>query len=249
MAQNYTNLKIKLIPPDELENISNLRKHEIAFPLIDFNYQQLSRNKTTLKAAYTNIINNDLKNYLSDLEWDRNGDIIWQNNMLEVLSEKISLMIDSWKKKNDDELLKKIFIFIQLWGGNTSRGFFNGSGFDKNYNHDYYFQGVNAAIEKNYSSLNKLLQLNQFGISFATKHLYFWSDKHLPIYDNIIAMIIFGRIPINSQNHYTQYVNSLEKVAKENNTFPNYIERSIFNWYETATGQRWFKIRKGALKK
>jgi len=160
-------------------------------------------------------------------------------------------MIKNWKKtKNDDDLLKKIFVYIQLWGGNTSRGFFNiNGGFRNNYCNQFYKEGVQKAIDKNIESLDSFLLLNQVGISFATKHMFFWSDKALPIYDNIIAMIVFGRKPENNIKHYKQYVDSLKQLGAENNTETSVIERSIFNWYETTYGKKWFELRGNTTQK
>lgn len=105
------------------------------------------------------------------------------------------------------------------------------------------------AVDKNVESLDSFLQLNQVGISFATKHMFFWSDKALPIYDNIIAMIVFGRKPENNVKHYKQYVDSLKHLGAENNTETSIIERSIFNWYETKHGKKWFELRENTIKK
>lgn len=240
--------EVTLIDPKNLELVSNLIRNEIAFPDIEFKDQELFRNKTTLKAAYTTINKGNLKPYLSDLNWEVNGNVEWQNKMLNTLSNDIFKMIDYWKVKNDPELLTKIFIYIQLWGGNTSRGFFNINGFQSNFNLENYKKGVELAIINNSESLIYFTKLNQVGISFASKHMYFWSNKSLPIYDNIVAMIIFGRLPENKSKHYKEYVLSLDKVGFKRGITSNIIERSIFNWYETESGKKWFEIRKAKLK-
>ncbi len=240
--------EVILIEPQNLELISNLMKDEIAFPEIEYKDQELFRNKTTLKAAFTNINKGALKLYLSDLNWEVNGNTEWQNKMLNNLSKDIFKMIDQWKVKNDPELLTKIFIYIQLWGGNTSRGFFKNNGFQSNFNLENYTKGAKLALINDSESLFYFTRLNQVGISFASKHMYFWSNKSLPIYDNIVAMIIFGRLPQNKSKHYKEYILSLERVSLIKGVSSNIIERSIFNWYETVSGKKWFEIRKSKLK-
>lgn len=242
--------EIKIIEPNAILEISNLQRHNIAFPNITFSNQELQRTKTTLKGAYTLISNSGLSKYLEDLNWNNDGDIEWQNNMLKLLSIEILKMIEKWKKEENSELLKKIFLYIQLWGGITSRGFFikKNGGFDCNYNEQGYKKGVEECIKEDTQSLVSFCNLNQVGISFATKHMYFWSNKKLPIYDNIIAMIIFGRTPQNNIRHYQQYTESLKEMGKIKNIRTSLIERSIFNWYETENGRRWFDMRKSKLK-
>jgi hypothetical protein len=242
--------QIRIIEPHAILEISKLQRHNIAFPNITFSNQELQRTQTTLKGAYTLISNSGLSKYLEDLNWNNDGDIEWQNNMLKHLSIEILKMIEKWKKDENSELLKKIFMYIQLWGGNTSRGFFikRNGGFDCNYNEQGYKTGVEESIKEDTQSLVSFCNLNQVGISFATKHMYFWSNKKLPIYDNIIAMIIFGRMPQNNVKHYQQYTESLKEMGKIKNIGTSLIERSIFNWYETENGKRWFDIRKSKLK-
>jgi hypothetical protein len=246
---------MKLIIPQLVDQISCLQKHDIAFPKIDFIDQELNRRQTTLKAAYTTINKSDyLSVYLNELTWDVKGDIEWQNTVLKSLSIKIFEMIDEYKSTNhlNDELLKKIFLYIQLWGGNESRGFFNNNGgFKNNYNSYKYKAAALKSLDGNPEGLihfigtNKHpeLKIKQIGISFATKHMYFWSNKKLPIYDNIIAMIIFGRPTQNSYKHYLQYFDALNKVSSLTGVETYLIERSIFNWAETNSGKQWFEIR------
>jgi len=246
----------ELLQPINLDEINKLKKNEIAFPHIDFTSQELTRAKTTIKAAYTNIINGDAKMFLKDLnsDWEVDGDIVWQNKMLNQLQKDIFNMIDLWKTKPNAELLSKIFVYIQLWGGNTSRNFFNrNGGFNSNFNDIIYRNAVNSILIGNkdcvQTSLAELMKLNQMGISFATKHMFFWSNKMMPVYDNIIAMQVFGRTPQKRVSHYTEYLQALKSLSKDNGKRTDIIERSIFNWYDTIAGQKWFCIRKNNVKR
>ena len=64
-----------------------------------------------------------------------------------------------------------------------------------------------------------------------------------PIYDRIIAMIVFGRLVENKKKHYIEYTEALEELANEKNMPANVIERSIFNWSDTPGGNQWREIR------
>jgi hypothetical protein len=242
---------MKLIKPNDLASISNLKPNEIAYPDIDYEDQILVRAKTTLKAAYTNIENTEAAKYLNDLSdvWNSNGGIDWQNKILNILQKDIFTSIKKHSETKDKELLKKIFVYIQLWGGNTSRGFFlRNGGFSQNFNEIIYLKSINY-IKKNESAkaLKELLNINQVGISFATKHLFFWSNGTLPIYDNIIAMLVFGRKPKNSLQDYSEYIDALNKMSIKMSKKTSSIERSLFNWADTQDGKKWICLRKNIL--
>lgn len=236
----------QLIKPNDFLSIQNLKKSEAAFPKLEFSGGKLNRKRTTIKAAYTNISKNVNKNLISELEikWNNHGDILWQNDMLNTLDNKINSMIEEYSTNPSALLLKKIFIYIQLWGGNTCRDFFNkDGGFDENYNAETYKIGVELSSNDPIKALEKLLELNQMGIAFATKHIYFWSRKIYPIYDSIIAMLVFGRTVGNKIEHYKEYINSLEALGNDLNLKSDKLERSLFNWYESKEGKIWFCIR------
>lgn len=239
-----------IIDPNNTNIISSLNVHEMAFPDITFDEQELIRARTTIKAAYSNIMNDTVASaFLNNLEWNHDGDIMWQNDMLNILSDNIFEMIEEWKRDDNDELLKRIFVHIQLWGGNTCRGFFlNNGGFVNNFNNEHYKNGIFKAINGDLNSLCDLLKLNYMGISFATKHMFFWSNKKLPIYDNIISILVFGRKPLNNLNHYNQYTQGLTHLARTRQTQSHIIERSLFNWADSQAGKEWLRIRKSNVK-
>ena len=104
-----------MIDPNNIEEIDQLIKDDIAFPLIDYHLDlPLNLPDTTLIAAYTNISNNVDQELLEGLVWNNNGDIHWQNEMLQHLSTSIFDMINQYHINPTDELLTKIFIWIQL---------------------------------------------------------------------------------------------------------------------------------------
>jgi len=241
-----------MIDPNNIEEIKQLIKGKIAFPLIDYHsYLPLNLPKTTLKKAYTNISKKVDQEFLEGLVWNNNGDIQWQNEMLQHLSTSIFDMINQYHINPTDKLLTKIFIWIQLWGGNSGRSVFvRGLGWPRNFNINVYRIAVHEIMNKNFQ--NALTTLNHiYGIStaFSTKHIHFWSNTFAPIYDSIIAAIVFGR---NKQQitpkQYQQYINSLDQlIVKINNNLVSRssIERNLFNWANTTEGKQWRKTRLG----
>jgi hypothetical protein len=241
-----------IIDPQNLARIQVLTTHEVAFPNINYtNFEDLNRTRTTLLAAYT-IINRKTPEYLNGLQWDSNGNIVWQNDKLGFLHADILRMIDNVDINNDHEL-RKIFVYIQLWGGNTGRGFFTrGGGFDANFNLEIYRQGINhIRIGKSIKALSLLNSLSFLSTAFSTKHMHFWSLGELPIYDSIIAKLVFGRpiYPYCAAGHYNEYIAALDDLIQElrevhnQNTTRRIIERNLFNWASTEHGVIWLANR------
>jgi len=243
MQEKINQIKLKIIDPKKNKEIEQLKAHEVAFPDIELNDYDLNRKKTTIKQAFTVIKDHGLENYVNNLEWNKDGNITWQNEMLRKISDDILKMIEIWKETEDSELLKKIFIYIQLWGGNSGRYIFliKNGGFQKNYTEQVYKKACNMSINKEKDSLNEYIKLEYIGISFASKHMFFWSNKSLPIFDKILSSILFGRNP--NIKYYNQYLDVLTKLGEEKNVNLSVIERSIFNWADTVDGKNWIAIR------
>jgi len=239
-----------MIDPNNIEEIVQLKKDEIAFPLIDYHlHLPLNLPKTTLLAAYTNIANNVDQEYLEGLVWNNNGDIHWQNGMLQHLSNNIFNMINHYNINPSDQLLTKIFIWIQLWGGNSGRSvFIRGHGWPQNLNIAEYSTAVHEIINSNFQAALTILN-GIYGLStaFSTKHIHFWSNASAPIYDSIIAAIIFGRNKKQVRpNEYLPYINGLDLLIDEinnNQVTRRSIERNLYNWANTPLGKQWSNLR------
>ena len=206
--------------------------------------------KTTILAAYTNIANKVDPVLLEGLNWNNHGDIAWQNQMLQSLSGSIIEMINDYHNNTEDGLLlTKIFVWIQLWGCNSGRSIFvKGPRWPANFKLNIYSAAINFILEKDFHSA--LATLNRmFGIKtpFATKHIHFWSNAEAPIYDSIIAAIIFGRNQNQVRPHeYLPYINSLDLLIDEinnNQVTRSSIERNLFNWANTPLGKQWINLR------
>lgn len=242
-----------MVNPNNHQLILNLHRDQIAFPQIDYTgLPELQRQRTTLFAAYTTIQNCAGNEYLQELNWNANGNIEWQLQMLEHISTQIFQMIVRYNANPDNELLIKIFLWIQLWGGNSGRSIFvRGQGWPNNFNGNRYAQAVDLVIEGNYQQALEILN-NLYGIStaFSTKHIHFWSDGDAPIYDSIIAAVVFGRkISQVRSNEYTPYIDALDQLIVElndlghQNITRSMIERNLFNWADTEQGLTWRMLR------
>ena len=234
----------------KLDDLKNIPFDNIAFPKIDYRAKvRLNLNSTTLLAAYTTISKRVKNEYINDLEWKEHGDINWQNKILEDLSDGIYKMIYEYKLNPSDFLLTKIFIWIQLWGGNSGRVIFvKRYGWPKNFDINIYKEGVHLAMDDNHiMALEKLNLLYGVSTSFSTKHIHFWSKAKAPIYDSIIAAIIFGRN--NNQiraKEYPRYLGALrllKSTLNDSEIDESSIERNLFNWANTDEGIRWRELR------
>lgn len=239
-----------MIDPTNLQLIQQLQQDDIALPEIDYSKNvTLNLVSTTLHAAYKTISDYVCQEFLSDLEWEDNGDIQWQNNMLQQLSDNIYAMIAAYRDKPNDHLLTKIFIWIQLWGGNTGRNVFvKGQGWPNNFVIKTYLEAVSQIQNQQYiAALQTLNQMYGVSTAFASKHIHFWSGGDAPIYDSIIAAIVFGRKQSQVRpNEYPIYISALDKLIEElndNNVTRSSIERNLFNWADTQQGKLWRCIR------
>jgi len=240
-----------MIDPNNIQAIQLLVQDQIAFPEIDYRVNEpLNLPKTTILAAYTNIANYVEPVLLEGLDWNHHGDIAWQNKMLHTLFERIIEMINHYHKNpKDGLLLTKIFVWIQLWGANSGKSpFVRGQRWPANFKLNIYSAAINFILEKDFHSA--LATLNRmFGIKtpFATKHIHFWSNAEAPIYDSIIAAIVFGRKPRQvSAGQYQPYMDALDALIVELNNDQltrSSIERSLFNWANTPLGLQWRNLR------
>ena len=239
-----------MINPDDFHLIQQLLMDEIVFP--EINYVQnapLNRTATTLHAAYRTISDRVEPVYLTGLEWNVYGDLQWQNNMLQQLSDNIYAMIAEYQHNPNNHLLTKIIIWIQLWGGNSGRGVFvRGQGWPQNFDLQIYINAVNQIQNQLYvEALNTLNHLNYVSTAFSTKHIHFWSGGDAPIYDSIIAAIVFGRNQSQVRpNEYPIYIDALDELIEELNDYNvtrSSIERNLFNWADTQQGRLWRCIR------
>jgi len=236
---------MKILSSNDLTSIQALERNEVAFPEIDFtNDVELRLGSPTIKGAYTNITKKVGFKYFDDIDWNEQGDVEWQNNMLQWLSASIDSLICDYFTNPNVDLLTRIFIRIQLWGGRESRyPFVKGGGFNENFDPTIYAEGVDLIREGKYYEANiKIGSLGYVATAFATKHLFFWSRNKAPIFDSLIAKIVFGRKSAD-ERFYGKYVKIVSDLANDLDTTSNKIERNLFNWADTEEGRQWIKLR------
>lgn len=136
-------------------------------------------------------------NFLSDKrfdrEWVKNVNSLWD---LEIL---ILESIEEYADNKSDDLLLKIFHLIEIWGGYSGRSVYLDyeEGFDWDNIRGNYKNIVdvclnicsfdNETLKKVYHAI-KEYKIAHIGMSFATKHVRFWTyhrlgHNMLPIYD------------------------------------------------------------------
>ena len=236
-----------IINPENTSQIEQLKLDEIAFPDIDYkSNQDLNLNSTTLLAAYTTISKRVASIFLTGLNWKEKGDTKWQNEKLKSLSERIYSMIGEHQQNKSDSLLTKIFIWIQLWGGKSGRTIFiKGKKWPDNFKTIEYSKAVCQIKQGHYiKALETLNSLYGISTAFSTKHIHFWSKGDAPIYDSIMAAIVFGSKP--RAEDYPRYIGALGELANKLNgegIDRSSIERNLFNWANSKEGSEWRKIR------
>ena len=228
----------------EVEN-PEIRKGEIVFPRLDYSENKdLNLASTTLQAAYSTISNHLGNDYLSDLDWSGRDNPNWHNEVLLRLSTSITNMISIYQSSPSLDLLKRIFVRIHLWGGNAGRSvFIRNGGFEKNFNADIYIRSIIACKSGDYYNALKILNKIKFvSTAFSTKHIHFWSLEKAPIYDSIIAAVVFGESSVKEKD-YERYLHVLGLLAEYENSTLSKIERNLFNWASTPEGKYWINLR------
>lgn len=117
----------------------------------------------------------------------------------------------------NESILQDVFHLIQVWGGMSGRHIYvRGEKFDWRKIKDQYKLLVDACLntkDTNNTSIDSLAstarnvsdKVDFLGISFVTKHTYFWLHKclpndALPIYDSIMALEIMRKTEVRGRD-------------------------------------------------
>lgn len=158
------------------------------------------------------------------------------SSFLDIVNE-INFCIDAAKNNIETihvEKIAYIFDLIQLWGGRTGRGpyvFRNKDGFTTREKFlTVYGEKYRSVIADGLFRERKFVDTNfstipRIGISFATKHLRFWCDY--PVHDLRTNLLVFGTTKMQS---YSDYFNSLERLANDYNMDLLDIEKALFSF-------------------
>lgn len=147
----------------------------------------------------------------------------------------------------DESKLQNIFHLIQAWGGMMGRNIYvKGDGliWDGVNGIKQYYNDLVAGCLKKYASsdelINELVSLvkvfddhvHNLGISFITKHTYFWLQKNedgiaLPIYDSIMALEVMHRSDVKA-NDLGNYWRVMVAKANQLGIDIKSLERQIY---------------------
>jgi len=167
----------------------------------------------------------------------KNANIRTNKSLVDLIDSKIKShpLISDFK---DDELML-IFDLIQGWGGKAGRNIYvqpknNPTRKSHSTLSSTYRKAITFCISGDYkSALKEIISVPNLGESFATKHIYFWSEfgpnrKALPIYDTRIKTLLFLKSSFAAT--YDVYVKALNEKAKELSIGPGLVERALFSF-------------------
>lgn len=176
----------------------------------------------------------------------------------------INLVVSSGKPFKKNVLLQHIAIGIHFWGGNSGRNaFIRGNGFLENCPIDTYSALAEAVVfnpsgmlppNGNWQTVyNFARKFTNIGVSFATKHISFWSraaasKTRFPILDSVIYNNFISQKGLPQWQHYVPFVRDFERIRQIvaartglAGITLDQMERQLFNWMNTPASQSWFR--------
>jgi hypothetical protein len=174
----------------------------------------------------------------------------------------INIVVSSGKPYQQHDLLPHIAVGIHFWGGNSGRNaFVRGDGFFSNCPVNDYANMVESLISQPGGAMlpaghwdtvyNYAANFTYIGVSFATKHISFWSKAtissiRLPILDSIIYQKFISPNDLPQWKHYVPFVKDFENVRRIVAARPglagitlDQMERQLFNWINTPAARDW----------
>lgn len=163
------------------------------------------------------------------------------NNMTE-LEENIISSINGCDINNINQIIN-IFHKIEIWGGPAAgRTYTCGGGFSNNIDLNSYVDLIKTCVSIIDHSINSLENIfektnnciskcHYFGVSFITKHVYYWTHKSLhenalPIFDSKLSNGLYHCNPNIKQVVY-YWQDMIEKARRENVSTKS-LERTLF---------------------
>lgn len=156
----------------------------------------------------------------------------------------------------DNKDLMIIFDLIQGWGGKACRNIYVQPKSNPT-RHSLvtlpliYTRAINYCISGDYKmALEEMLSIPNLGESFATKHIFFWSEfgpsrKGLPIYDTRIKTLLFMKA--SAAGTYDAYINALNEKARELSVPSVLVERALFSFSQNYFPNSSLTIKKKLL--
>ena len=165
------------------------------------------------------------------------------NNMIN-LKEDILIRVNAYQEGDD---LSRIFHRIQVWGGMGGRSIYvRNNGFVAENVLPFYHDLVNGCFPIQDITQNSLenvrdqihlfnANVHNIGLSFITKHVYFWLHRNLgenafPIYDSVLARGIMEQ-PVVREIDLVPYWQAMIGKAQMENISIESLESHLFAYY------------------
>jgi hypothetical protein len=214
-------------------------KKQISFPLINYNYW-CQKNDYFSNAPLISTIKIGLNHARKGGLIDRiinSSNLVTNKDLVDLIELKIQSHQSVDKFENDELMI--IFDLIQGWGGKACRNIYvqpnlNPTRISLTTLPEIYKKAINYCVSGDYqAALNKITSIPNLGESFATKHIFFWSEfgpsrKGLPIYDTRIKTLLF--LKNSAAPGYETFLNALNKKAIELSMPPAFVERALFSF-------------------
>ena len=235
--------------PNDESSLKPLKQGQAAFPDLDYAGPlaplEDSRRLGSIRSMQTVLYGRGYREAVEEMRLSAleiSEQMIWLEN-------NINELVCAYRDKPDSSLAEQVFHKIQLWGGITGRNIYvRKGGFRNNFSIRKYEAMVRCLLDgiKEPSNLlmagleaielSRALIVDDFripylGVSFATKHFRFWSGGRLPIFDNQMAMGIFGEGA--NWKRYPHYVRCMINAAGQKGVEVSVLERKQFNYFQS----------------
>jgi hypothetical protein len=231
-------------------------KKQISFPIINYNYWCQKNDyfsNTPLISTIKIGLNHARKGGLID-GIINSSNLVTNKDLVDLIELKIQSHQSVDKFENDELMI--IFDLIQGWGGKACRNIYVQPKFCPTRTsltslETIYRKGINYCVAGDYqAALNEITSIPNLGESFATKHIFFWSEfgpsrKGLPIYDTRIKTLLF--LKSSAASGYEIYVSALNKKAIELSMSPAFVERALFSFSQNYFPNSKLIIRENIL--
>jgi hypothetical protein len=214
---------------------------------IDFSYWS---NKNTY---YGDVpLNKSMRTAQTNLK--QNFGLVYEFETCDTLIQKIQHNMIKFKLEKNAETAVEIFDLIQLWGGGmgVKKFYYSGTRFDLDtwlpQYLDFIYLISEQGIERTVSiseALTKLLSIHGLGMSFATKHLRFWSE--LPIFDDRISLLLYSK-KAKKVEHYLKFLSDVSDLSNHTGLKITTIETSLFAFSQHYFANNKLEIISGSNK-
>jgi|GEM_PF-6137977 len=206
-------------------------KQRAQFPAIDYSYwfkKNNWENRTSIQRMLSILKNRNLIN---------------KGITVDNIKDEIKIEIERFLISSNDNSLLKVFAYIQVWGGSSSRVYTPTiiSNFQE---HLFKYKFAVNKILKNeisdsYKYLNNDGKIKGLGLSFIPKHICFWSGKGnriegAPILDNVLSKIIYNENV--SKIDYDSFISDCNEFSKSIKMKPAEIEIALFSFAQNYWG-------------